>query len=74
MSSHLIFWPGLTSFIHVTLFMTERDATFMKLCGHLMLNYTEQEEFEEELYRVRDNLHGDLTRYNSLSEFYRFPY
>jgi hypothetical protein len=54
--------------------MTERDATFMKLCGHLMLNYTEQEEFEEELYRVRDNLHGDLTRYNSLSEFYRFPY
>jgi hypothetical protein len=53
--------------------MTERDATFMKLCGHLMLNYTEQEEFEEELYRVRDNLHGDLTRYNSLSEFYRSP-
>jgi hypothetical protein len=31
----------------------------MKLCGHLMLNYTEQEESEEESYGVRDNLHGD---------------
>ncbi len=62
MSSHLIFWRGVASSIHVTLFSpwgTERDATFMKLCGHLMLNYTEQEESEEESYGVRDNLHGD---------------